>query len=130
MQNDAASRAMTDEARVFLGTWVDMFNTRDPEKLLALYADDATLHGTSQAQLYVGIEQIRTYFRGASTVKLGQQVLQALSDTIVLAVGKYEFTRVIDGRPTVSPARFTFVLRRDHGGWRMLHHHSSLEPKS
>jgi uncharacterized protein (TIGR02246 family) len=128
MQDDSASPAI-DEARAFLDTWAAMFNTREPEKLVALYADDATLHGTSQPQLYIGIEQIRSYFRGASTVKFTEQVLQALSGGIVLAVGKYEFTRSVDGRLAAFPARFTLVLRRDNGEWRVLHHHSSLEPK-
>jgi hypothetical protein len=64
-----------ESTRAFLGLWVAEFNSRDPARMVALYADDAALHGTSRAKLYLGREQIRTYFRGTSTVELGEQVL-------------------------------------------------------
>jgi uncharacterized protein (TIGR02246 family) len=120
--------APIEAARTFLATWADVFNTRQPERLVELYAHDALLHGTSQSRLYVGREQIRSYFRGTSTVKFGEQHFVRLSDDSVLSVGKYEFTRVQDGRPVTNPARYSFVLRREDDAWHILHHHSSAEP--
>ncbi len=117
-----------EEARAFLATWAEVFNTRQPERVVALYAEDALLHGTSQPLLYVGREQIRTYFRGASTVTFGEQHFVPLSQDSVLCVGKYQFSRVKDGNPVVARARFTFVVRRRDGAWQVLHHHSSAEP--
>ena len=115
-------------ARAFLAHWAAVFNTRDPERITALYAEDALLHGTSQARLCVGREQIRSYFRGTSTVAFGEQHFTALSSDTVLSVGTYTFTRPQDGRLLAMPARFTFVLRQSDDAWRVLHHHSSAAP--
>jgi hypothetical protein len=119
---------LIDEAKAFLGHWAAMFNTQIPERLVPLYAEDGTLHGTSQAKLNHGTAQIRAYFRGTSTVQLGPYLTEALSDDTVLCVGSYAFTRVQDGQAVTTPARFTFVLRRNGGAWRVVHHHSSREP--
>jgi ketosteroid isomerase-like protein len=115
-------------ARDFVSTWAAVFNSRQTDALTDLYAEDALLHGTSQAKLYVGREQIRSYFRGTSSVAFTEQHFVALSDDSVLVVGKYNFTRVQDGRPLVVPARFTLVVRRQNDIWQVLHHHSSAEP--
>jgi uncharacterized protein (TIGR02246 family) len=117
-----------EAARALVMTWVQIFNAHQLEQLAALYADDATLHGTSQARLYVGREQIRSYFRGTSTVKLGEQVWSRISDGVALCVGKYEFTRAQNEQQVVVPARFTFVLGRKGMTWRIVHHHSSTDP--
>ncbi len=117
-----------EAARAFLANWAAMFNTRDPERITALYDHDALLHGTSQARLYVGRAQIRSYFRGTSTVAFGEQHLTALASDCVLSVGTYTFTRKQDGRPLATPARYTFVLRQRDSAWRVLHHHSSAAP--
>jgi uncharacterized protein (TIGR02246 family) len=128
-----AAVAMSDfapiaAARALLARWAEVFNTRQPERIVELYADDALLHGTSQARLYLGREQIRSYFRGTSTVTFGEQHFVELSEDSVLCVGKYTFARQQDGQPVVAPARFTFVARRRDGVWQILHHHSSAEP--
>jgi uncharacterized protein (TIGR02246 family) len=117
-----------EAARALIAQWVLEFNTRDPARLLPLYADDATLLGTSEAKLFIGRDQIATYFKGRSTVELGEQILAPLSEDSVLSAGHYHFTRVQDGKPVVQPARFTFVVTRRHGDWRILHHHSSAQP--
>ena len=93
-----------------------------------IYAEAALLHGTSQARLFVGREAIRSYFRGTSTVEIGEMHVVPLAADSGLAVGKYTFTRERDGQRVTVPARFTFVVRREDGDWRILHHHSSAEP--
>jgi uncharacterized protein (TIGR02246 family) len=117
-----------EAARALLVRWAEAFNTREPARIVALYADDALLHGTSQARLYIGRDQISTYFRGTSTVTFGEQHFVPLSEDSVLCVGKYTFTREQGGKPAANPARFTFVARRRDGTWQVLHHHSSAEP--
>jgi uncharacterized protein (TIGR02246 family) len=120
--------ATIDATRACIMAWAAAFNTREPERIAGMYAEDALLHGTSQSRLHVGREQIRSYFRGTSTVAFGEMHIVRLSDDSALGVGKYAFTRMQDGRPTTVPARFTFVVRRQDGIWRILHHHSSAEP--
>jgi hypothetical protein len=112
-----------------LERWQDAFNTREIERIVALYAPDAKLFGTAKAPLYVGLEQIRTYFSGASTVTFGPWTFDPLSDTAILAVGDYVFSRPRDGRIEQVPARFSFVFVRRGGEWLILHHHSSAQPK-
>jgi uncharacterized protein (TIGR02246 family) len=118
-----------EAARALVLRWEQEFNTRDPARVVELYADDAKLFGTSQAQLFLGLDQVRTYFRGRSAVKLGEQTLDQLSSDTVLSVGHYVFTREENGQTVANPARFTFVLTCRDGAWRILHHHSSAQPK-
>jgi uncharacterized protein (TIGR02246 family) len=111
-----------------LRLWAERFNTKDPARIVPLYADDALLFGTSQAALYCGKDQIRSYFTGAATVKLGEHTEVPLGDDTVLSVGMYVFTQIRDGQRVATPARFTFVLKRRDGLWQILHHHSSAQP--
>jgi uncharacterized protein (TIGR02246 family) len=124
MRSDAAIEAGPD----LLDAWAEAFNTRQPLRVAALYAEDALLHGTSQAHLRVGIAEIRSYFRGTSTVEFGERHFVRLSDDTLLSVGHYRFSRNQDGRETVTPARFSFIFQRREGAWKVLHHHSSAEP--
>ena len=39
-----------EAARALLVRWAEAFNTREPARIVALYADDALLFGTSQAR--------------------------------------------------------------------------------
>jgi hypothetical protein len=121
-------RNPVEAASACLDAWRDAFNTRQPERITAMYADDALLFGTSLAPLCVGLAQIRTYFRGTSTVEFGERHFVRLSDDSMLAVGNYRFSRMQGGQEFVTPARFTFVVQRREGAWKVLHHHSSAEP--
>jgi uncharacterized protein (TIGR02246 family) len=124
MSSDTASA----EGSLLLDAWAEAFNTRAPERVAALYAEDALLHGTSQARLRVGMAEIRTYFRGTSSVEFGERHFVRLSDDNLLSVGHYDFSRTQDGREIVTRARFTFIFQRREGVWKVLHHHSSAEP--
>jgi uncharacterized protein (TIGR02246 family) len=123
-----SSDTAIEEGLSLLDAWAEAFNTGQAERAAAMYAEDALLHGTSQAQLRVGIAQIRTYFRGTSTVEFGERHFVRLSDDNLLSVGHYHFSRIEDGREIVTTARFTFIFRRREGAWKVLHHHSSAEP--
>jgi uncharacterized protein (TIGR02246 family) len=123
-----SSDTAIEEGLSLLDAWAEAFNTGEAERAAAMYAEDALLHGTSQAQLRVGIAQIRTYFRGTSTVEFGERHFVRLSDDNLLSVGHYHFSRIEDGREIVTTARFTFIFRHREGAWKVLHHHSSAEP--
>ncbi|MDB5832566.1 MAG: hypothetical protein JWR14_2396 [Caballeronia sp.] len=123
-----SSDTAIEEGLSLLDAWAEAFNTGEAERAAAMYAEDALLHGTSQALLRVGIAQIRTYFRGTSTVEYGERHFVRLSDDNLLSVGHYHFSRIEDGREIVTAARFTFIFRRREGAWKVLHHHSSAEP--
>lgn len=111
-----------------IALWIERFNTRDPARIAALYADTATLLGTSKSHIYRGSTEIAGYFTGNATVKLATQIVHPLADDTVLSVGTYIFTRMQDGEPVSVPARFSFVFQRQAGSWVVLHHHSSSFP--
>lgn len=116
------------DVRTFLELWARTFNAHDVEKLVALYADGALLHGTSSSKLYLGVEEIRTYFHGIAAVKFDVWHCVRLAANVVLVVGKYVFSRSHNDQRSATLARFTFVLRRNDGAWQILHHHSSRDP--
>ena len=60
---------------------------------------------------------------------LGERRTIVLSDDAVAIAGFYETTRLQDGKLIPSPARFTFVILKRDGVWRIAHHHSSPQPK-
>jgi hypothetical protein len=118
----------TKDIREFLELWQRTFNRHRTDCLVALYTDDAMLQGTSSAKLYIGAKEIATYFRGGATVKMEVWHSVTLAHDIVLIVGSYVFSQISKGHQESTPARFTFVLRRQGGTWKIVHHHSSANP--
>jgi uncharacterized protein (TIGR02246 family) len=116
-----------EDASAVIDHWAVVFNANDAEAVVKLYAPDALLHGTSSPKLNVGTDAIREYFKGlpgsGNTVTIGERHMVALSDTAVMGVGFYQFSR-----PTVRPARFTFVIVKRGNDWVIAHHHSSALP--
>jgi uncharacterized protein (TIGR02246 family) len=114
--------------------WVDAFNSRDPRRIVALYAPDAVLWGTTAKTLARTPEEIWAYFKDAgqrpNTRVTVQQQSQTRVGDVVVASGAYTFAEV-DGntRTNVRPARFTFVVRRAGDTWQIVAHHSSRVPE-
>ncbi|RYG66251.1 DUF4440 domain-containing protein, partial [bacterium] len=75
----------------------------------------------------------REYFEGLKRLGadarqvLGDHRVQLMGDTAVSS-GFYALHRLQDGKPTESPARFTFVYQRRAGRWVIVTHHSSALP--
>ena len=111
-----------------LARWVETFNAGDLEALVALYARDAVLLGTSSPEPYVGREQIRGYFRGGATVRIERVITRCPQAQTLLCTGLYAFSRRAGGEETLLPARFTFLFVVEDGDFRILHHHSSALP--
>jgi hypothetical protein len=47
----------------------------------------------------------------------------------VVVTGFYEFVRMRDGQPVPAPSRFTILITKRNGEWRIAHHHSSPRPQ-
>ena len=121
-----------DDIAATTRAWVDAFNTREPERILALYADDAVFWGTTSATLRDTPAEIREYFitspqRPHVRVAIDEQRIRVHGD-IALNTGAYTFTNKVDGQPTKNQARFTFVYRRVGDRWLIIDHHSSALP--
>lgn len=107
-----------------LEAWIDAFNSRDLDRHMALYEEDAVLFG-SVDELQIGRERIRTYFAkrppGVRVVAYPIPRVAELGPDIVATAGHVEF---VDG-DTPMPYRMTWVLVRRGGDWRIAQHHGS-----
>jgi uncharacterized protein (TIGR02246 family) len=116
--------------------WATTFSTNDPDELSKIYWSDGTLLGTTSPVMSEGTEAILKYFSplkgsGFKNV-IGERRTTVLSDGAVVVAGFYEFSRLQDGKTVATPARFTMVLVKRDGTWRIAHHHSSphVQPKN
>ena len=113
--------------------WIDAMNSRDPERVVALYDSEAVLWGTVSPTLRDNRANISDYFKGLPNFPpefkgmLGEQRIRVYGD-IAINTGSYTFSSVRDGKPTSTPARFSFVYRSRDGRWLIIDHHSSAVP--
>lgn len=120
-------------AHTLLRAWADAFNASDLAAIVALYADDALLWGTTAQAVIGGHAGIEAYFaavfalRPAPRVELTSAVARRHADTVLVA-GTYTLELATTGPAVRSPARFSFTLRRLGAQWRIALHHSSMLP--
>ncbi len=124
-----AAAGPAEEANAVVDRFSAAYNANDPEAVVKLYTPDAILLGTVSPVISIGTEAIRKYFSmikgsGNSNVIQERHTI-VLGDNAVVVTGFYEFTRMQDGKPVPGPARFTMVVTKSNGEWRIAHHHSS-----
>jgi uncharacterized protein (TIGR02246 family) len=112
--------------------WAEAFNSRNPERVVALYDSEAVLWGTISPTLRDTPETIRDYFKGLpgqpqGRVVIGEHRIRVYGDTAI-NTGYYTFSNVRDGQPVTVPARFSFTYRQRDGRWLIVDHHSSAVP--
>jgi uncharacterized protein (TIGR02246 family) len=127
----AASTAKDDVAAA-TQAWADAFNTRDPERVLALYDTDAVLWGTTSPTLRNTPAARREYFssmpqRPNQRVTLGEQHVRIFGDVAVNS-GTYTFTNNQAAQVTSNNSRFSFTYIRRGDRWLIVDHHSSAVP--
>jgi uncharacterized protein (TIGR02246 family) len=125
-----------EEANVVVDRWATTFSANDPDGLTKIYWPDAVLLGTTSPVMSEGTEAILKYFSplkgsGFKTV-IGERRTLVLSDGVVMVAGFYEFSRLQDGKPVATPARFTMLILKRDDAWRIANHHSSplVQPKN
>jgi uncharacterized protein (TIGR02246 family) len=126
----ADDRADVDAAT---GRWIDAFNRKSTQDIVALYAPDAVLFGTSSPVLRDAPASVRDYFKdlpalGDATISLGEHRVQVFGDTAI-STGFYTRASVQNGQTVRNPARFTFVYAKRAGKWVIVTHHSSALPE-
>jgi uncharacterized protein (TIGR02246 family) len=127
-----AAATPTDEVAATTKAWADAFNTRDPERVLALYETDAVLWGTTSPILRKTPAARREYFsampqRPNLRVAIGEQHVRVFGDVAVNS-GTYTFTNNQDGKVTSNHSRFSFTYVRKSDRWLIVDHHSSAVP--
>jgi uncharacterized protein (TIGR02246 family) len=114
----------TPTIAILLEQWIEAFNSRDLDRHMQLYADDATLFGSTD-QLKIGRDAIRQYFAargpGVRVKSYPMPRIAELGSDVAATAGFVDFA---DG-DTPSPYRMTWVLVRRAGNWRIAQHHGS-----
>ena len=120
-----------DERQVegWFESWNQALATDDPAQVAQLYGDHALLLPTLSSELRETPEAITDYFnsflaRHPSGSVTHRQIRLGCNGAV--DAGTYRFT-LHDPEATVE-ARYTFVYGLEDGQWRILHHHSSLQP--
>jgi uncharacterized protein (TIGR02246 family) len=126
-----AARATPADA---LQAWVEAFNSRDAQRIVASYAPTAVFWGTTAKTIATTPAQVWDYFkdagqRPATRVTIESSHLRLFGDVAVVS-GAYTFADVKGGdRTNVRPARYSIVLQRIDGAWLIVDHHSSRVPE-
>jgi uncharacterized protein (TIGR02246 family) len=112
--------------------WGAAYDSRDPKRILSVYAPDAVFWGTSSPTLRDTPASIGEYFANASSqpnarVEIGAFKVRVWGETAA-STGSYTFTDVRNGETVRRPARFSFVFRLVGGRWLIVDHHSSAVP--
>jgi len=112
--------------------WISAFNRKSAKDIVALYARDAVLFGTSSPVLRDKPELVWDYFKGIAnlgdaTISTGEHRVQVFGD-VAVNTGFYTRSSMQDGKLVQSPARFTFVYQLHAGKWMIVTHHSSALP--
>jgi len=126
--------APQDDVTAAMRAWAEAYNSRDPQKIQALYAPDAVFWGTSSPTLRDTPALIGEYFKNSPSqpnarVELGDFKVRVWGDTAA-STGSYTFTDMRDGQTVRRPARFSFVFHKQNGRWMIVDHHSSSVPAS
>jgi uncharacterized protein (TIGR02246 family) len=128
----AAFAGPAEDANAVVDRWAAAFTANDADAVVKLYTLDAILLGTVSPIIAEGTAPIRDYFKGlpgsGTKVVIGDRRTVVLSDGAVLTTGFYEFTRIRDGKPEPTPARFTMIVVKRGDDWLIVHHHSSRRP--
>jgi len=113
----------------------EALNAGDVEQVVRMYTNDALVLGILSPGMTSRPDDLRAYFKAAADaklqVKLGDHSAIAVADDAVAIAGFYDFSRpAADGQPVVIAARFSFVMVKKDGIWKIALHHSSVRPKS
>ena len=122
------------EIEKVIQNWLDTVCKHNPQAIVDLYAKDGVLLGTVAKTMKVGRERIAEYFNMFVEKKpcgvFTEINIQNFGSDYAVADGTYDFTLLNDeGEKDVVSARFTFVVRKIDGVWKIASHHSSVNPE-
>ena len=135
MSSAVAVAGPVEDANAAIDRWSAAYTSNDPEAVVNNYWPDAILLGTVSPVISEGTEAIRKYFslvKGSGNKNsIQERHTMVLDENAVVVTGFYEFTRMNNGQPSPSPSRFTMLITKRAGEWRIAHHHSSphVQPK-
>ena len=116
--------------------WNDALQDPTGNKVVALYADDATLLPTVENGPYTKADGIKQYFlhfverKPVATIDETKRFIK-VGCNVAYDIGLYSFAvngADADHRETIK-ARYTFIYKWDGRRWLIAHHHSSMDPQ-
>jgi uncharacterized protein (TIGR02246 family) len=129
-----AAAGPAEDANAAVERWSTAYSLNDPETIANTYTPDAILLGTISPIISEGREAIVKYFtssKGSGNKNvLGERRTIIASEDAVVVAGFYQFTIMRDGQAVPLPARFTMLVTKRDGEWRIAHHHSSPHVQS
>ena len=119
-----------DDIVQLFSNWNDAIQTGDPDKVTAMYAEDAVLLPTVSNQVRHNHSEIRDYFVSflakSPSGEINESNPRQLNDDLVSNTGVYTFT-FGDGAQVM--ARYSYLYKCIGGEWKILEHHSSMMPE-
>jgi uncharacterized protein (TIGR02246 family) len=123
-----------EDAQAVADKFIAAFVAGDLEATAALYSPDALFWGTASPELGASPEIVRKYFADNYAARANVPLKSAsitdssalvLSDDTVVIAGRWQTERP----NALSLLRFTMVVHKKGGQWRIVHLHSSPRPK-
>ena len=114
--------------------FISAFVAGDLEGTVALYSPNAMFWGTVSPELGTSSDVLRKYFSDNYAARANVPLKSAsitessalvLSDDTVVVAGRWQTERP----NALSLLRFTMVMHKKDGQWRIVHLHSSPRPK-
>lgn len=129
-----ASAGVREEVAAAGREWQDAIDARDAGKVASLYDHEALLYATFQTRID-NPGDLLTYFEqlvknNNLRVKFHRQDIRVFSDTCAINSGLYTFSYTEKEKKVSVPARYTFVYLKENGAWKIIEHHSSVNPES
>lgn len=135
---DFAFEKSSEATQAAFEYWAAAVRSLNPEKVVRLYAKDATFLGTLAPHLSQDLTSIKSYFdffldKDRVEIHDVTGTVQVMSETLTMYSGIYHFRLTTKSEVEDIPARFTFVFRKfttaaGHEAFEILHHHSSRIP--
>ncbi len=126
--------SLIKDVEKLLDRWFAALETGDPSQVTALYARDAILLATFNGDVKKGHREIHGYFEREFLPKhpvgMAVEAYARVLGGVAVNSGLYNFQidSEDEGRATVE-ARYTFVYQWAESGWKIVEHHSSLNPE-
>ena len=125
---------MSRNLRQTYDQWIDAVSHAkgDPEPVLKLYAQGATLLPTMAQGVLTERDDLKTYFihftnQDFTHIETYDFQTQMIGD-LAINTGVYIFHGELAGQGKSVAARFSFTYENIDGQWLIVNHHSSQEP--